>query len=250
MDEGRFEKLAGEELAALEARLRDQDGLEADLANGILTLELDDGGPNIVVNSHAAARQIWVAANLAAAPFGYDQENSPWVRTPPGGNVRPTWYGDVSRDRTGGGSDEAARDEIPELGREAEARGEEAQGSSVGRAASSEKAPEANGGARDHASARRSSELAESPHLPGHRQRAAQGQGALRAAGDPLHRAGEPPSHARRSGGQRFPGAGNERSVGADCAGTEPRDWRAGTCLSRAVPLTRAEEPARNCVRD
>ena len=51
MDEARFEKLAGDELTALEARLRDQDGLEADLANGILTLEMDDGGPNIVINS-------------------------------------------------------------------------------------------------------------------------------------------------------------------------------------------------------
>src|SRR5213082_3660523 len=81
MDEARFEKLANEELTALEARLRDQDGLEADLANGILTLELDDGGPNIVVNSHAAARQIWVAANLAAAHFGYDEKTSRWFDT-------------------------------------------------------------------------------------------------------------------------------------------------------------------------
>ena len=88
MDEARFEKLAGEELAALEARLRDQDGLEADLANGILTLELDDGGPNIVVNSHAAARQIWVAANLAAAHFGYDEKTSRWFDTRTGEEFR------------------------------------------------------------------------------------------------------------------------------------------------------------------
>jgi len=88
MDEARFEKLAGEELVALEERLRDQEGLEADLANGILTLELDDGGPNIVVNSHAAARQIWVAANLAAAHFGFDEKTSRWFDTRSGEELR------------------------------------------------------------------------------------------------------------------------------------------------------------------
>jgi CyaY protein len=88
MDEARFEKLAAEELMALEARLRDQEGLEADLANGILTLELDDGGPNIVVNSHAAARQIWVAANLSAAHFGYDEKTSRWFDTRTGEEFR------------------------------------------------------------------------------------------------------------------------------------------------------------------
>jgi len=88
MDEARFEKLAGEELVALEERLRDQEGLEADLANGILTLELDDGGPNIVVNSHAAARQIWVAANLVAAHFGFDEKTSRWFDTRSGEELR------------------------------------------------------------------------------------------------------------------------------------------------------------------
>src|SRR3954470_15580821 len=88
MGGGRFEKVAGDELAALEARLRDQDGLEADLANGILTLEMEDGGPNIVINSHAAARQIWVAANLAAAHFGYDEKTSRWFDTRSGEELR------------------------------------------------------------------------------------------------------------------------------------------------------------------
>src|SRR3982750_1741837 len=88
MEEARFEKVASDELTALEARLRDQEGLEADLANGILTLELDDGGPNIVVNSHAAARQIWVAANLAAAHFGYDEKTGRWFDTRTGEELR------------------------------------------------------------------------------------------------------------------------------------------------------------------
>jgi len=100
MDEERFEKLASEELSALEARLRDQDGLEADLANGILTLEMEDGGPNIVVNSHAAARQIWVAANLAAAHFGYDENTSRWFDTRTGEEFRAK-LGSLISDRVG-----------------------------------------------------------------------------------------------------------------------------------------------------
>jgi CyaY protein len=100
MDEARFEKLAGDELTALEARLRDQDGLEADLANGILTLEMEDGGPNIVINSHAAARQIWVAANLSAAHFGYDEKTSRWFDTRTGEELRKK-LGALISDRVG-----------------------------------------------------------------------------------------------------------------------------------------------------
>ena len=100
MDEARFEKVAGDELTALEARLRDQEGLEADLANGILMLEMDDGGPNIVINSHAAARQIWVAANLAAAHFGYDEKTSRWFDTRTGEEFRQK-LGSLISDRIG-----------------------------------------------------------------------------------------------------------------------------------------------------
>jgi CyaY protein len=87
MDEARFEQLAAEELEALEEALRDVDGVEADLANGILALELDDEGPNVVVNSHTAARQIWVAANLAAAHFAYDDKTGRWFDTRSGAEL-------------------------------------------------------------------------------------------------------------------------------------------------------------------
>jgi CyaY protein len=100
MDEARFDKLAGDELTALEALLRDQDGLEADLANGILTLEMEDGGPNIIINSHAAARQIWVAANLSAAHFGYDEKTSRWFDTRTGEELRQR-LGSLISDRVG-----------------------------------------------------------------------------------------------------------------------------------------------------
>jgi CyaY protein len=88
MDEATFDRLASGELAALEKALRDLEGVDGDLADGILRLELDDEGPDIVVNSHAAARQIWVAANLAAAHFSYDERTGRWFDTRSGADLR------------------------------------------------------------------------------------------------------------------------------------------------------------------
>ena len=42
----------------------------------------------LVILSHAAARQIWVAANLAAAHFGYDEKTSRWFDTRSGEELR------------------------------------------------------------------------------------------------------------------------------------------------------------------
>ncbi len=69
MDE--FEKRASEALRKLEQALGDTDGVEADLAGDILTLEFEDGA-KFVVNSHSAARQIWLSANMAAWHFAWD----------------------------------------------------------------------------------------------------------------------------------------------------------------------------------
>jgi iron donor protein CyaY len=88
MDEATFDRVASQELSALEAALRNVDGVDADLADGILRLELDDEGPDIVVNSHAAARQIRVAANLAAAHFSYDEKTGRWFDTKSGTELR------------------------------------------------------------------------------------------------------------------------------------------------------------------
>jgi CyaY protein len=68
IDEGAFDKLADRTLAQLEVALNDIDGLEADLESGILTIEFADG-VRFVVNSHRAARQIWMAAAAQAWHF-------------------------------------------------------------------------------------------------------------------------------------------------------------------------------------
>ncbi len=87
IDEKEFEARAGEALRKLEAALRDAaDELDADLAGDILTLEFDDGA-RFVINSHAAARQIWMAANLAAMHFGWHEATQSWRDTKSGAEL-------------------------------------------------------------------------------------------------------------------------------------------------------------------
>jgi CyaY protein len=47
---------------------------------GILTLEFADG-TKYVVNSHRAARQIWMAAELRAWHFDYQPADARWTAT-------------------------------------------------------------------------------------------------------------------------------------------------------------------------
>lgn len=55
-----------EALAALE-----DDGLEADLESGVLSVRFEDGA-KFVINSHRAALQIWMAAGTTAWHFDWD----------------------------------------------------------------------------------------------------------------------------------------------------------------------------------
>lgn len=70
MDEAKFDKLADAELRHLERALGecDPDELEVDLASGVLTITLADGA-KIVINSHRAAGQIWMAGFRTAWHF-------------------------------------------------------------------------------------------------------------------------------------------------------------------------------------
>lgn len=79
MDESTFEKLGHEELLHLEDALDSVDPDDVDLSSsdGVLTLELRDG-VKIVVNTHRAARQIWMAAVASAWKFDYDPTDGRW----------------------------------------------------------------------------------------------------------------------------------------------------------------------------
>jgi CyaY protein len=77
MDEKEFGRRASEALGKLEHALRDVDGVESDLAADILTLEFEDES-KFIINSHSAAQQIWMSANLQAWHFGWDAAAEKW----------------------------------------------------------------------------------------------------------------------------------------------------------------------------
>ena len=68
-----FERLAAQVLARVEAAL-DASGIDADFElkeGGVLEIEFADGS-KIIVNRHAAAREIWVAARAGGFHFRWD----------------------------------------------------------------------------------------------------------------------------------------------------------------------------------
>ncbi len=79
-----YDTLAAPELRALAAALDaleaslPGDGFEVELAGDVLTVELFDG-TRCVVNSHRAARQIWMAAEHQAWHFDWDPTAGAWV---------------------------------------------------------------------------------------------------------------------------------------------------------------------------
>jgi len=91
LSEEEYEQRAFPELRALldafdEAAV---DGLEAELANDILTLEFDDD-TRYVVNSHRAARQIWMAAERSAWHFDWQPDNNAWIAAKTGDELWAT----------------------------------------------------------------------------------------------------------------------------------------------------------------
>jgi CyaY protein len=80
ISEAEYEERAFPQLGALLAALDalDDDELEAELASDILTIEFSDGA-RYVVNSHRAARQIWMAAERNAWHFDWVVDRGAWV---------------------------------------------------------------------------------------------------------------------------------------------------------------------------
>lgn len=74
-----YTALAFPELAALvEALDEHPDGMFAELGGDVLTIEFDDKA-RYIVNSHLAARQIWLAAERSAWHFDYDGARGAWL---------------------------------------------------------------------------------------------------------------------------------------------------------------------------
>ena len=86
MDEREFETRAAQALAAIEQAL-DAAELDADFElkeGGILEIEFDDGS-KIIINRHAAAREIWVAARSGGFHFRWD--GAAWRNTRDGSEL-------------------------------------------------------------------------------------------------------------------------------------------------------------------
>lgn len=66
-----------------------QDSVEAELASDILTIEFDDG-TRYVLNSHRAARQIWLSAERSAWHFDYLPSSQRWVASKSGDEMWST----------------------------------------------------------------------------------------------------------------------------------------------------------------
>lgn len=80
MDETRFNQLADEMLARIEAALADN-GADFDYElkpGGVIEVEFANGG-KIIINRHSAAREIWIAARSGG--FHFKPEGDSWVNT-------------------------------------------------------------------------------------------------------------------------------------------------------------------------
>ena len=86
MDESEFIRLAEITLQELDRRI-EASGIDADCefkGTGVLEIEFGNGS-KIVVNSHAAAREIWVAAKSGGYHFSGDGDR--WVNTRDGSEL-------------------------------------------------------------------------------------------------------------------------------------------------------------------
>ena len=80
MDESEFIRLAEKTLQELDRRI-EANGIDADCefkGTGVLEIEFGDGS-KIIVNSQAAAREIWVAAKSGG--YHFCREHERWVNT-------------------------------------------------------------------------------------------------------------------------------------------------------------------------
>lgn len=80
LSEDEYVRLAQKELAALINALDtlEHDDLQAELENDIITIDFGTGTP-FVINSHRAARQIWMAAERTAWHFDFDSAQNSWI---------------------------------------------------------------------------------------------------------------------------------------------------------------------------
>ncbi len=93
ISEKEYEERATAELRALVDALDniEDDDVEAELASDILSVEFGDGG-KFVINSHRAARQIWMAAERNAWHFDWIADQGAWIAAKTGDELWATLH--------------------------------------------------------------------------------------------------------------------------------------------------------------
>ena len=91
LSESDYDALAAPELQRLIKSLDSvtDDSIEAELASDILTIEFSDGA-RYVLNSHRAARQIWLSAERSAWHVDYVPSSKSWVAAKTGDEMWAT----------------------------------------------------------------------------------------------------------------------------------------------------------------
>jgi CyaY protein len=91
LTESDYDALAAPELQRLISSLDEltSDSIEAELASDILTIEFADGA-RYVLNSHRAARQIWLSAERSAWHFDFLPDGKSWVAAKTGDELWAT----------------------------------------------------------------------------------------------------------------------------------------------------------------
>jgi iron-sulfur cluster assembly protein CyaY len=81
LSEEEFHDIADATLRRLMELLDNADDAEADLRDGVLTIEPDSGG-QYIVNKHAPNKEIWVSSPKSGAwHFAYDAARKAWADT-------------------------------------------------------------------------------------------------------------------------------------------------------------------------
>lgn len=96
LEENAFIKLAGQTLEKYLSAIEDvePDDVDADIQDGVLTIEFDDGRI-FIVNRHVPLRQIWLSSPVSGAGH-FDYQDGKWIASKDGRDLAVTLGAELS----------------------------------------------------------------------------------------------------------------------------------------------------------
>jgi frataxin len=97
VEESEFIPLAEQTLERFLSVIEDiePDDVDADLQDGVLTIEFDDGR-TFIVNRHVPLRQIWLSSPISGAGH-FDYRDGSWIATRDGRNLAAVLQDELSK---------------------------------------------------------------------------------------------------------------------------------------------------------